>query len=62
MAIEAADATRDVFRGDVANAVAADGGFLAEITLVIEDLGHNIGAYSMAFSPGRGAAGVLQSL
>lgn len=51
MVIVAADATRDVFRVDVANAVAADGGFLAETTLVIEDLGYNIGAYSMAFSP-----------
>ncbi len=51
LVIAAADGTRNVFRVDVANAAAVDGGFLAETTLVIGDLGYNIGAYSMAFSP-----------
>ena len=52
MNIETADTTRDVIRVDVVNAADQGGGdFLASTTVVIEDLGYNVGAYSMAFSP-----------
>jgi len=52
MNIETADATRDVIRVDVMNAADQGGGdYLAGTTVVIEDLGFNVGANSMAFSP-----------
>jgi sugar lactone lactonase YvrE len=43
--------TRNVFRVDVANAVATNNDYLAETLLVIGDLGYNVGFNSMAFSP-----------
>ena len=52
MNIETADTTRDVIRVDVVNAADQGGGdYLADTTVVIEDLGFNVGANSMAFSP-----------
>ena len=52
MAIEDTDATRDIFRVDVANAVATNGDYLAMTTLVIEDSDCvNVGANAMAISP-----------
>jgi len=52
MNIETADTTRDVVRIDVANAADQGGGdYLAGATIVIEDLGYNVGRSSMTFSP-----------
>ncbi len=51
MNIETADSTRDVVRVDVANAAAVGSDYLASASIVIEDLGYNVGANSMAFSP-----------
>ena len=52
MAIEDTDATRDIYRVDVANAVATNGDYLASTTLVIEDSDcGNVGVDAMAISP-----------
>ena len=52
MAIEDTDATRDIFRIDLANAVATNGDYLAMTTLVIEDSAcDNVGVSAMAISP-----------
>jgi concanavalin A-like lectin/glucanase superfamily protein len=46
------NATHDVYRVDVANAVWQTGtDYLAEITLEIKDLGYDVPHYAMAFSP-----------
>ena len=52
MAVQNPDDSRDIYRIDVANAVATNGDYLAETTLAIEDSEcGNVGVYSMAISP-----------